>query len=140
MMNLPGRCATIQKETHHSPTIQKAITFIVRAQVSYRILPEVSIQDLQGCNRRICQAQVYQHASKRPGGSNETECTTRLCASGSINSTEICGYQNSMALRLFQQYENLGRRYWGRHLWAIGNPNPKNNPYAWHAAAARRKG
>jgi putative transposase len=25
-----------------------------------------------------------------------------------------------MALRLFQQYESLGRRYWGRRLWARG--------------------
>ena len=55
--------------------------------------------------------------------------------------SEFRGYlRDKMALRLFQQYESLGRRYWGRHLWAIGNPNPKNNPYAWHAAAARRKG
>ena len=31
------------------------------------------------------------------------------------------GYlKGKMALRLFQQYESLGRRYWGRHLWARG--------------------
>ncbi len=31
------------------------------------------------------------------------------------------GYlKGKLALRLFQQYECLGRRYWGRHLWARG--------------------
>ena len=32
---------------------------------------------------------------------------------------EFMGYlKGKIALRLFQQYESLGRRYWGRHLWA----------------------
>ena len=31
------------------------------------------------------------------------------------------GYlKGKLALRLFQQYEQLGRRYWGRHLWSRG--------------------
>jgi putative transposase len=35
--------------------------------------------------------------------------------------SEFMGYlKGKMALRLFQQYETLGRRYWGRHLWARG--------------------
>jgi putative transposase len=35
--------------------------------------------------------------------------------------SEFLGYlKGKMALRLFQQYESLGRRYWGRHLWARG--------------------
>ena len=35
--------------------------------------------------------------------------------------SEFMGYlKGKMALRLLQQYENLGRRYWGRHLWARG--------------------
>ena len=35
--------------------------------------------------------------------------------------SEFMGYlKGKMALRLFQQYESLGRRYRGRHLWARG--------------------
>ena len=35
--------------------------------------------------------------------------------------SEFMGYlKGKLAIRLFQQYENLGRRYWGRHLWARG--------------------
>ena len=31
------------------------------------------------------------------------------------------GYlKGKLALRLFQKYEHLGRRYWGRHLWSRG--------------------
>jgi putative transposase len=35
----------------------------------------------------------------------------------------IIGYgyiKGKLSLRLFQKYENLGKRYWGRHLWARG--------------------
>jgi putative transposase len=35
--------------------------------------------------------------------------------------SEFMGYlKGKMALRLFQQYESLGRWYWGRHVWARG--------------------
>ena len=35
--------------------------------------------------------------------------------------SEFMGYlKGKLALRLFQQYESLGRRYWGRHLWSRG--------------------
>jgi putative transposase len=35
--------------------------------------------------------------------------------------SEFMGYlKGKIALRLFQQYESLGRRYWGRYLWARG--------------------
>lgn len=31
------------------------------------------------------------------------------------------GYlKGKLAMRLFQQYERLGKAYWGRHLWARG--------------------
>ena len=34
---------------------------------------------------------------------------------------EFMGYlKGKLAIRMFQQYESLGRRYWGRHLWARG--------------------
>jgi putative transposase len=33
----------------------------------------------------------------------------------------VMGYlKGKLAIRLFQQYEKLGRRYWGRHLWSRG--------------------
>jgi putative transposase len=35
--------------------------------------------------------------------------------------SEFMGYlKGKLSLRLFQQYEHLGRRYWGRHLWSRG--------------------
>ena len=35
--------------------------------------------------------------------------------------SEFLGYlKGKLALRLFQKYEHLGRRYWGRHLWSRG--------------------
>ena len=35
--------------------------------------------------------------------------------------SEFMGYlKGKLAIRLFQQYESLSRRYWGRHLWARG--------------------
>ena len=35
--------------------------------------------------------------------------------------SNLMGYlKGKLALRLFQRYEHLGRRYWGRHLWSRG--------------------
>ena len=35
--------------------------------------------------------------------------------------SDFMGYlKGKLAIRLFQQYEKLGRKYWGRHLWARG--------------------
>ncbi len=33
----------------------------------------------------------------------------------------MMGYmKGKLSLRLFQRYEKLGKRYWGRHLWSRG--------------------
>ena len=33
----------------------------------------------------------------------------------------VMGYlKGKLALKLFERYEQLGRRYWGRHLWSRG--------------------
>ena len=35
--------------------------------------------------------------------------------------SSVMGYlKGKLALRLFQRYERLGKRYWGRHLWSRG--------------------
>ena len=35
--------------------------------------------------------------------------------------SSVMGFlKGKLALRLFQRYEKLGKRYWGRHLWARG--------------------
>ena len=35
--------------------------------------------------------------------------------------SEFMGYlKGKLAIKLFRQYEHLGRRYWGRHLWSRG--------------------
>ncbi len=35
--------------------------------------------------------------------------------------SNVMGYlKGKLALRLFLQYEHLGKKYWGRHLWARG--------------------
>lgn len=35
--------------------------------------------------------------------------------------SEFMGYlKGKLAIRLFQEYEKLGRKYWGRHLWSRG--------------------
>jgi putative transposase len=35
--------------------------------------------------------------------------------------SNVMGYlKGKLALRLFNRYEQLGKRYWGRHLWSRG--------------------
>ncbi len=35
--------------------------------------------------------------------------------------SEVLGYlKGKLAIRLFQRYEKIGKRFWGRHLWSRG--------------------
>ena len=35
--------------------------------------------------------------------------------------SQVIGYlKGKLAIRLFQQFEKLGKRFWGRHLWSRG--------------------
>jgi len=35
--------------------------------------------------------------------------------------SEVMGYlKGKLSLRLFQKYDRVGKRYWGRHLWSRG--------------------
>jgi putative transposase len=35
--------------------------------------------------------------------------------------SSFMGYlKGKLAIRLFERYDKLGRRYWGRHLWSRG--------------------
>ena len=35
--------------------------------------------------------------------------------------SEVMGYlKGKIAIRLFERYKDLGKRYWGRHLWSRG--------------------
>ena len=90
MMSATGRRATNQKETHHDPTIQEVITFSVRVQVSYRVLPEISVSNLQRNNWRDGQTiSLSTVQTERTNRSARTECAARPCASGGVNTTEV---------------------------------------------------
>jgi len=44
-----------------------------------------------------------------------------VCIPPKYSVSEFMGFlKGKLALRLFQQYEQLGKRYWGRHLWSRG--------------------
>ena len=35
--------------------------------------------------------------------------------------SEVMGYlKGKLAIRLFQRYEKLGKKFWGRHIWSRG--------------------
>ena len=92
MMRAAGRRATNQKETHHDPTIQEVITFSVRVQVSYCVLPEISVSDIQGSHRRDSQAtDIPTMQTERTNRSARTECAARPCASGGVNTAKVFG-------------------------------------------------
>ncbi len=90
MMSAIGRRATNQKETHHDPTIQEVIIFSVRVQVSYRVLSEISISNLQRNNSRDIQTiSISTVQTERTNRSARTEYADRPCASGGINTAKV---------------------------------------------------
>jgi hypothetical protein len=65
---------------------------LVLMQEVYCVLSEVPIPNIQGCDRRICQAtSVSIVQAEGTGRSAGTECTTGPCASGGDDTAEIFG-------------------------------------------------
>ena len=97
-------------------------------QVSHRVLSEVSVSDIQRrCGRIHKAASLSIVSTERYGRSLGIECANRPCTCGNVDIapkyavSDIMGYlKGKLAMRLFQRYEKLGKRYWGRHLWSRG--------------------
>ena len=125
MMGATGRRATNQKETHHDPTIQEVITFSVRVQVSFVFCPKYRYWIFKETIGETVRQLIYQLCKQKEQIEvlelNVQPDHVHLVVSipPKYSVSEFMGYlKGKMALRLFQQYESLGRRYWGRHLWA----------------------
>ena len=44
-----------------------------------------------------------------------------MCIPPKYSVSNTMGYlKGKLALKLFERYEHLGRRYWGRHIWSRG--------------------
>ena len=90
MMNLPRRCEL--QEIHHDPPIQKASALAVRVQVSYRVLPEVALSNLQRRGGTLYPSGTARVVSAQRGcGGAGTEYPAGSYPSGGVDSAEIRG-------------------------------------------------
>jgi len=91
------------------------------------ILSEISISNIQRRNRRIYEGtgdsivQTKRRVEVLELNVQPDHVHLVVSIPPKYAVSEFMGYlKGKLALRLFQQYESLGRRYWGRHLWARG--------------------
>ena len=96
-------------------------------QIPYRILPKIPTPDFKE------EVAVYTHQQiealcRRKEDVEILELNIQpdhvhlvLSIAPKYAVSEFMGYlKGKLAIRLFQQYEQLGKRFWGRHLWATG--------------------
>ena len=82
-------------------------------QVTYHILSKVSLSDFKEAIVEYVKQQVDQLCKQPDHGYLVVEIPPKYAVSESM------GYlKGKLAVRLFQQYESLAKRYWGRYLWA----------------------
>ncbi len=85
----------------------------------YRILEGEIGKSTEQQIRSLCQQKEGVEVIELNVRADHVHLVMRVPPKYSISS--LMGYlKGKLAIRLFQQYERLGRQYWGRHLWARG--------------------
>jgi putative transposase len=126
-MNLPGRCDPIQRRFIMKERFRRLSHTIYECKYHIIFCPKYRYMILKDDIGEYSRQQVYQLCKQK----EEVEVIElniqpdhiHLVASipPKYSVSEFMGYlKGKMALRLFQQYEHLGRRYWGRHMWGRG--------------------
>ena len=96
-------------------------------QVSHRILSKVSVQILQQEVATYLKEQIYRLCSQKDGVEvlevNIQEDHIHLVVSlpPKYAVSEFMGFlKGKLALRTFDRFAQLRKRYWGQHLWSRG--------------------
>ena len=128
MMSLPGRRATNQKGEltmtqrfkRLSHTLYECKYHIIFCpKYRYRIFKETIGETVRQLVYQLCKQKEQIEVLELNVQPDHVHLVVSIPPKYSVS--EFMGYlKGKMALRLFQQYESLGRRYWGRHLWARG--------------------
>jgi putative transposase len=127
MMSATGRRATNQKETHHDQRFKKLSHSLYECKYHivfcpkyrYRIFKEIIGETVRQLVYQLCKQKEQIEVLELNVQPDHVHLVVSIPPKYSVS--EFMGYlKGKMALRLFQQYESLGRRYWGRHLWARG--------------------
>ena len=85
----------------------------------YRILKEAIGEYVQQQVYQLCKQKEEIEVLEMNVQSDHVHLVVSIPPKNAVSA--FMGYlKGKLALRLFQQYESLGRRYWGRHLWACG--------------------
>ena len=129
------------------------MTFAVWMQVPYCILSEVSLSDIQRCDRWICQATSVSTVQAKGASSGAgVECAAWPCASDSWDTAEVCGVRvhgipkrqtgDTIVLTIRKSGETVlgqtlvGARLLCQHGWTGWGENPKVCPMAREAGKA----
>lgn len=96
-------------------------------QVSYRLLSEVSVKILQDAVRQYVLEQLYRLCSQKEA-IEVLEVNVQVDHIHLVVSippkyavSQFMGYlKGKLALRLFDHFPELRKRYWGQHVWSRG--------------------
>ena len=89
--------------------------------------PKYRYRLLQGDISEYCKQQVYKLCSQKDMievlelNIQEDHVHMLLSIAPKYSVSSVMGYlKGRLSTRLFQRYEKIGKRYWGRHFWSRG--------------------
>jgi putative transposase len=126
-MNLPGRCGPTKRRFIMTERFRRLSHTLYECKYHIVFCPKYRYRILKNEIGEYSRQQIYQLCKQK----EEVEVIEMNIQPDHIHLvvsippkysvSEFMGFlKGKMALRLFQQYEQLGRRYWGRHLWGRG--------------------
>ena len=85
----------------------------------YKIFKEEMAEYLSQEIRRLCQQKDKVEIIELNVQTDHVHIIISIPPKYSVS--QLMGYlKGKLALKMFQRYERLGKRYWGRHLWTRG--------------------
>ena len=127
MMSLPGRCAQSKRRLTMTQRFKRVSHSIYECKYHIVFCPKYRYRIIKDAIGEYVKQQVYALCRQKEQVEvmelnvqpDHVHLVVEIPPKYAIS--EFMGYlKGKMALRLFQQYESLGKRYWGRHLWARG--------------------
>lgn len=85
----------------------------------FRILKDEIVEYVQQQIYRLCQQKELVEVLELNVQTDHVHLVVSIPPKYAIS--DFMGYlKGKLAIRLFQKYEKLGKKYWGRHLWSRG--------------------
>ena len=126
-MNLPRRCAPTRRRFKMTRQFQRLSHTIYECKYHIVFCPKYRYRILKDEIAEYTSQQIYRLCEQKDRvevlelNIQVDHVHMVISMAPKYAGSDFMGYlKGKLAMRIFQRYEKLGRRYWGRHLWSRG--------------------